>query len=68
MMPDMDGFSLMDQLQSRSDTKDIPIIVITAKELTSAESSRLKGRIKSLMQKGNFMSDDLTDEIKSLLK
>lgn len=68
MMPDMDGFSLMDQLQSQSDTKDIPIIVITAKELTSAESNRLRGRIKSLMQKGNFMSDDLTDEIKSLLK
>jgi len=52
MMPDMDGFSVMDILQSRSETREIPIIVITAKELTPAEKNRLKGRIQSLMQKG----------------
>jgi threonine synthase len=68
MMPDMDGFSVMDILQSRSETREIPIIVITAKELTPAEKNRLKGRIQSLMQKGNFLSDDLLDEVKSLTK
>jgi len=55
-------------LQSRSETREIPIIVITAKELTPAEKNRLKGRIQSLMQKGNFLSDDLLDEVKSLTK
>jgi len=68
MMPDMDGFSVMDILQSQPDTQDIPIIVVTAKELTPAEKGRMKGHIQSLMQKGNFMSDDLLDEVKSLLK
>jgi len=68
MMPDMDGFSVMDTLQSQPETREIPIIVITAKELTPAEKGRLKGHIQSLMQKGNFMSDDLLDEVKSLLK
>jgi threonine synthase len=68
MMPDMDGFQVMDALQMKKETKDIPIIVITAKELTSAENKRLKGHIQSLMQKGDFMNDDLLDEVRALLK
>jgi threonine synthase len=68
MMPDMDGFQVMDALQTKKETKDIPIIVITAKELTPAENKRLKGHIQSLMQKGNFMNDDLLDEVRALLK
>ena len=68
MMPDMDGFQVMDALQDRKETRDIPIIVITAKELTPAENKRLKGHIQSLMQKGDFMNDDLLDEVRALLK
>jgi threonine synthase len=68
MMPDMDGFQVMDALQKHNETKDIPIIVITAKELTPAEKLRLKGHIQTLMQKGDFMSDELLDEVRVLLK
>jgi threonine synthase len=68
MMPDIDGFSVMDALHSRKDTKDIPIIVVTAKELTFAEKNRLKGHIQSLMQKGDFLSDELLDEVRTLIK
>jgi threonine synthase len=68
MMPDMDGFQVMDALQQHNETKDIPVIVITAKELTPAEKQRLQGRIQTLMQKGDFMSDELLDEVRALLK
>lgn len=68
MMPDMDGFQVMDALQLKKETKDIPIIVITAKELTPEEKKRLKGHIQTLMQKGDFMNDDLLDEVRALLK
>jgi threonine synthase len=68
MMPQVDGFSVMDELHSDKETSEIPIIVITAKELTAAEKSRLKGHIQSLMQKGDFMSDQLLDEVRSLIK
>jgi threonine synthase len=64
----VDGFSVMDELHSDKETSEIPIIVITAKELTAAEKSRLKGHIQSLMQKGDFMSDQLLDEVRSLIK
>jgi threonine synthase len=68
MMPEMDGFAVMDRLQANPDTADIPIIVVTAKELTSQEKERLQGRIQKLMQKGDFMSDELMDEIRALLR
>lgn len=68
MMPEVDGFTVMETLQENKDTCDIPIIVITAKELTHAEKERLKGHIQSLMQKGDFMSDELLDEVKALIK
>ncbi|NMB89477.1 MAG: response regulator, partial [Chloroflexi bacterium] len=67
MMPEKDGFSVLDALQSNADTADIPVIVVTAKELTAAEKSRLQGHIQSLMQKGDFMSDDLLNEVNMLL-
>ncbi|MEN6410412.1 MAG: pyridoxal-phosphate dependent enzyme [Anaerolineaceae bacterium] len=68
MMPDMDGFSVLDALQTRPDTTDIPVIVVTAKELTADEKERLQGHIQSLMQKGDFMSDELLDEVRALLR
>jgi threonine synthase len=68
MMPEMDGFAVIEALQSAQDTAEIPVIVVTAKELTVAEKSRLEGHIKTLMQKGDFMSDDLLDEVRSLLR
>ena len=68
MMPEVDGFSVMDILQSQKETREIPIIVITAKELTTNEKLRLKGRIQALMQKGNFISEGLLEEVKSVLK
>jgi len=67
MMPEMDGFAVINELKQDPSTADIPVIVVTAKELTPAEKDRLRGHIQSLMQKGDFMSDELLDEIRALL-
>ena len=68
MMPEMDGFSVLDALHSRPETAMIPVVVVTAKELTPAEKNRLNGHIQSLMQKGDFMSDEFMDEIRALIR
>ena len=68
MMPELDGFSVLEALKGDSNTADIPVIVSTAKELTEEEKGRLKGQIQSLMQKGNFMSDDFLDEVRSIIR
>jgi threonine synthase len=68
MMPEVDGFSVMDALQSNPETAEIPIVVLTAKELTQNEKQRLEGHIQSLIQKGDFLSDDLIDEVRTFLR
>jgi threonine synthase len=66
MMPEMDGFAVLDSLQSNPDTMDIPVIVLTAKDLTTDEKNRLRGQIQSLMQKGDFMDETLIDEVRGI--
>ncbi len=63
MMPGMDGFEVLDALKADEDLRDVPVIVITAKELTAAERQRLSGRIDKLMQKGSFTDEELLEEI-----
>jgi threonine synthase len=67
MMPEMDGFAVLDALRSKQETADIPVIVSTAKELTSDEKDRLKGQIQALMQKGDFLSDEFLEEVRTLI-
>lgn len=68
MMPEIDGFAVLDALKANPQTAAIPVIVVTAKELTSAEKKRLKGQIQSLMQKGEFLTDDLVDEVRLIIQ
>ncbi len=68
MMPELDGFGVLDELQKDDQTKDIPVIIISAKELTPNEKIRLKNHIHGLMQKGDFMTTDLQSEVSELLK
>lgn len=68
MMPEVDGFRVLDELKSKSETAPIPVIVVTAKDLTPNETKRLQGQIHALMQKGDFMNDELMDEVLALIK
>jgi len=67
MMPELDGFGVLDALKAHPDTAPIPVIVVTAKELTPDEKRRLTGQIHTLMQKGEFMNDELLEEVKTLV-
>ena len=68
MMPEMDGFAVIDNLKRNPETANIPVIVASAKELTSNEKNRLEGQIQSLMQKGDFLNDEFLGEVRSLLE
>ena len=67
MMPEMDGFAVLDQLKQQPQTSNIPVIVVTAKELTVNEKKRLQGQIAQLMTKGDFLNMDLLEEIMKVL-
>lgn len=68
MMPEVDGFAVLDALKNNPETAHIPVIVSTAKELTKDEKNLLQGQIQALMQKGDFMSDEFLEEVKSLIR
>lgn len=67
MMPEMDGFAVIDNLKRNPETANIPVIVASAKELTINEKARLEGQIQSLMQKGDFLNDEFLGEVRTLL-
>jgi CheY-like chemotaxis protein len=63
MMPELDGFGVLDGLKKDERLQTVPVIVITAKDLTATEKQRLSGRVKGLLQKGTFLSTDLLDDV-----
>ncbi len=63
MMPDVDGFQVIDMLKADEKLEDVPIIVITAKELTVQERERLNRQITTLLQKGSFLDEELLQGI-----
>ena len=51
MMPEMDGFQFLDAIAGRRDWRDIPVIVVTAKQVTAAERERLLRQARNVMEK-----------------
>jgi len=52
-MPKMDGFEFLDALRARPDWQGIPVVVITAKDLTHADRDRLNGEVERIIQKSD---------------
>jgi signal transduction histidine kinase/DNA-binding response OmpR family regulator len=67
MMPEIDGFELLHILASHPDWKSIPVIVVSAKELSQAELEELQGRVNQIFQKGSYAYETLLQEIDRLL-
>ena len=67
MMPRLDGFGVIEQLRANPVTQDLPIIIISAKELTGEESDRLKESVAFVMRKQGFDGEKLVQEIRSVL-
>ena len=54
MMPEMDGFQLVTALRERPEWRRIPVIVITALDLTVADRQRLNSAVEGIMMKSSF--------------
>jgi GAF domain-containing protein/DNA-binding response OmpR family regulator len=70
MMPNMDGFELLDELRSRAEWRDIPVVVITAKDLTEDDRERLNGGVERIIEKRDRdeMLRELAREVGSCVK
>lgn len=63
MMPEMDGFEFIDHIQQNENWNEIPIIVVTAKDITLEEQQRLSGNVEKIFQKGNFDQKQIYEEL-----
>lgn len=67
MMPEMDGFQFVDEVRKNTAYLSIPIVVVSAKTLTSEERLKLAGYVKQIVQKGSYDHKRLLAEIRRLM-
>ncbi len=63
MMPEMDGFSFLEELRQHEGWRSIPVIVVTAKDLTAEDRQRLNGYVQYVVNKGTRGRDELLQEL-----
>ncbi len=62
-MPGIDGFGFVEELKLDPRTKDIPVVVVSAKDITTEERKRLNGHIEALYQKGSLPARKFVDQV-----
>ena len=67
MMPNMDGFEFTAHLSKREEWRKIPVLVVTAKNLTEPERARLNGHVERILTKDALAIDALLSEVRSLI-
>lgn len=68
MMPEMDGFEFVIELQKDASRRLIPIVVITAKDLTPEDRARLNGHVEQIIQKGAYNRSELLTKVQELVR
>ncbi|MBL8062028.1 MAG: GAF domain-containing protein [Anaerolineales bacterium] len=68
MMPRMDGFEVIEKLRANPKTEQLPIIVISVKDLTDDETARLRESVQYVMRKQGFDGERLVTEIRHALE
>ena len=63
MMPVLDGFEFLTALRARPECQHIPVIVVTAKDLTNEDRLRLKGRVEQVLEKNAYTLEQLLQSV-----
>jgi DNA-binding response OmpR family regulator/anti-sigma regulatory factor (Ser/Thr protein kinase) len=66
MMPGMDGFEVVQRLKDDPRGREIPIFVVTAKDVTARDLQQLRGKIASIVQKGTLNPESLLRDLREL--
>ena len=68
MMPELDGFEVAAYMHGSEAYRNVPIVVVTAKDLTVADRQRLGGAVERILQKGAFDRDALLAQVNALVR
>ena len=66
-MPEMDGFEVLEKIRMDPETGNLPVIIVTAKDLSIEDRKRLEGSVSSILAKSDTTSKALLEEIKKIL-
>lgn len=67
MMPELDGFGFLQELRGHTDFATIPVVVVTAMDLSSDERRQLSGTVQQVLQKGAYRRETLLNEVSTLV-
>jgi CheY-like chemotaxis protein len=67
MMPEMDGFAVLDELQAREFTRAIPVIILTARLLSDADLERCHRGVATILGKGLFTAEETLRHVEAAL-
>src|SRR5262249_55912063 len=67
MMPEMDGFAFVEELNKDPIRRGIPVVVITAKDVTVEDRMRLNGYVEKILEKNAYSREDLLGEVRDLV-
>jgi signal transduction histidine kinase/DNA-binding response OmpR family regulator len=67
MMPELDGFAFIEALHQQDAWRSIPVVVVTAKDLTPEDRQRLNGYVEQILQKGAYSREALLTEIRDFV-
>ena len=69
VMPGIDGIELIQKIRSMEKTRSIPILILTASDLTKEDLAKLSSnKVQQLIQKGNVDIYDILDKVKHMLE
>jgi CheY-like chemotaxis protein len=67
MMPEMDGFQFLEEVRTHEEWRSIPIVVVTAKDLTEEDHRRLSTSVARVLQKGLYSREEMLREVRDLV-
>ncbi len=67
LMPGVDGFTVIERLKANPAWSNIPVLVVTAKDLTPADRARLQGGVESVVQKSGRTLEQVVEELSAVL-
>ena len=67
MMPEMDGFAVLEAMQEHESTRSIPVIVVTGQTLSGSEMARLNRGVTKVLSKGVFKLEEMLAHLKAAL-
>ncbi len=67
-MPGIDGFGFVEELKLDPRTKDIPVVVVSAKDITPDERKRLNGHIQAVYQKGSLSTKKFVSKVINVIE